>query len=285
MRLLITGGHGFTGQALTSFLKTKQIEYFCLGANLLDANAIRAEIQEIKPSHIIHLAALSYTDQSDALDYYRTNLIGTENLLDALLSVSIIPQKIIIASSAHVYGNQGGESITEDIKPQPITHYAISKLGAEFIGLARYPQLPIVITRPFNYTGVGHSSKFVIPKIVDHFLMGAREIELGNIEVYREYNDVRDICEIYYELLQKGKPGCTYNLASGRTYSLREVIDLMIKITGRTMAISINPELLRRHEITILSGNPMLLMETIGPRPWRSLTETLEWMLANPKSL
>ena len=140
-------------------------------------------------------------------------------------------------------------------------------------------RLPVVTTRPFNYTGVGHGAHFVIPKIVDHFVRRASVIELGNVEVYREYNDVRDICAIYLKLLEHGQAGQTYNLASGRTYSLSEVINILEKMTGHAMTVQVNTQYVRSNEIKMLSGSAKHLEGAIGQLEWRSLEKTLQWML------
>ena len=120
----------------------------------------------------------------------------------------------------------------------------------------------------------------MIPKIVDHFVRRASVIELGNIDVYREYNDVRDICAIYLKLLEHGQAGQTYNLASGRTYSLSEVISTLEKMTGQSMAVQVNPQFVRSNEIKTLSGSSHLLEQTIGKINWRSLKKTLQWMMS-----
>jgi nucleoside-diphosphate-sugar epimerase len=158
----------------------------------------------------------------------------------------------------------------------------MSKLAMEYLSKPFADRLPIVIARPFNYTGVGHAEHFVIPKIIAHFRQRAKIIELGNTDVYREYNDVRDVCQMYLMLLQKGNPSETYNLATGREYSLKEVIEMLEKLSGHRMQVNVNPAFLRSNEIDRLCGDPTHLIGRIGEQQYRHLEETLEWMLHSP---
>ena len=279
MRLLLTGADGFTGTHLTQAASQAGFEVVQLEAPLEDSVRLHAQVKAVQPTHVIHLAAISHVTHADTLAYYQTNLLSSLDFLDALSNLVKPPQKVILASSANVYGNTEQSPIMEAQIPAPVNHYAMSKLAMELLARNFDARLPIVITRPFNYTGIGHGAHFVIPKIVDHFVRKQNVIELGNVDVYREYNDVRDISAIYLALLERGQTGQTYNLASGRTHSLRQVIQLIEKMTGQTMAINVNPQFVRNNEIITLSGSPQLLEATIGKIHWRPLEETLQWMM------
>jgi nucleoside-diphosphate-sugar epimerase len=279
MRLLLTGMQSFTGRHLVDVAKLAGYEVFALEANLLDEKRVLEEVAQISPSHVIHLAGISHVTAGDPQGYYKVNLLGSLTLLDALAKVSIAPQKLILASSANVYGNNNHSPISEGEAPSPISHYAMSKLAMEYMSRPFLEKFPIVITRPFNYTGVGHASNFVIPKIVEHFKRRSTSIDLGNLDVFREYNDVRDISKIYLALLAHGRTGQTYNLASGRVVSLRQIIELLEKLTSHSMSVEINQKYVRANEIVTLSGSSNLLEKTIGKIAWRPLEETLQWML------
>ena len=281
MRLLLTGADGFTGIHLTQVAKQAGYTVFPLQAALENGQALRAQVQEIQPTHVIHLAAISHVTHADNLAYYQTNLLGSLDFLEALCELATPPQRVILASSANVYGNTPHSPITESQIPAPVNHYAMSKLAMELLAQNYAARLPLIITRPFNYSGVGHGAHFVIPKIVDHFARKDSVIELGNIDVYREYNDVRDIARIYTDLLRLGQAGQAYNLASGRVHSLREVIALLEKMTGHTMALQVNPQLVRSNEIVTLCGSHQHLEHTLGKIDWHSLEETLHWMLGS----
>lgn len=155
----------------------------------------------------------------------------------------------------------------------------MSKYAMEKMAVNYYQKLPIVITRPFNYTGVGHDLRFVIPKIVDHFKCGRTYIELGNIEVFREFNDVRVVRQIYIKLLEKGVSGQTYNLCSGRKISLRNVITTLEKIAGYKIEVKVNTKFVRENEVDVLLGSPKKIEQILGIISYRKLEDTLSWML------
>lgn len=279
MRLLLTGAEGFTGRHLTNAALTAGYEVFPLKADLTDAAAVAAEVSAIAPTHVVHLAAISAVTHADENAFYQVNLFGTLNLLKALVALPVAPAKVLLASSANVYGNQGGAAIAETVCPKPVNHYAMSKLAMEHMSANFFDRLPIVITRPFNYTGVGHDQRFVIPKIVDHFARKAKIIELGSLDVYREYNDVRQICEIYFKLLDQGVSGEVYNVCSGRAVSLREVLAMMTEVTGWHPEVRVNPEFVRANEIIKLAGDLTKISGVIGNVNGYSLRQTLTWML------
>lgn len=283
MRLLLTGADGFTGKHIELAAIASGYEVLPLKADLTDFELLVKEVCTSKPTHVIHLAAISDVNDSHQENYYRVNLFGTLNLLKALEGLEKIPEKVILASSANVYGANSGQLIKETQEPKPVNQYAMSKLAMEYMSILHAERLPILFTRPFNYTGVGHDNRFVIPKIVEHFAQGKHQIELGNLEVEREYNDVRDVAQIYIELLKKGRKGEIYNIASGRTYSLEVVIDILRNITGQSPNVSVNPVFVRKNDIQVLSGDPEKLECCIGQVNWHVLQDTLVWMLANSK--
>ncbi len=279
MKLLLTGAEGFTGRHLTNAALTVGYAVCPLKADLTDAAAVATEVAAIAPTHVVHLAAISAVTHADENAFYQVNLFGTLNLLKALVALPVAPAKVLLASSANVYGNQGGEvAIAETVCPKPVNHYAMSKLAMEHMAATYTDRLPIVITRPFNYTGVGHDLRFVIPKIVDHFVRKAPVIELGNLDVYREYNDVRQVCDVYLKLLDKGVAGEIYNVCSGRVVSLREVLELMAEISNWQPEVRVNPAFVRTNEIRRLSGSVVKLSATIDQVSGADLKPLLSWM-------
>lgn len=280
-RLLITGADGFTGRHLTAIATQAGFSVFELSADLTDTVAVFGEVSAINPTHVVHLAAISSVTHADQEAFYRVNLFGSLNLLDSLKALPTKPEKIMLASSANVYGNVDVGIIAESVCPQPVNHYAISKLAMEYMAATYMEDLPIIVTRPFNYTGVGHDNRFVIPKIVEHFKNGAPSIELGNLDVYREYNDVRMVCDAYLKLLNCGISGETYNVCSGNTISLREVISIAEKIVDKKIDVKVNPSFVRPNEVHKLSGNPEKLKAIVGDLQTFSLKDTLKWMLCS----
>lgn len=280
MRLLLTGAGGFTGLHLAKAARDVGYTMIELQGDICNKANVAEQIAQANPTHVIHLAGLSQVTGQDELDYYRTNLLGSLHVLSGLAGLQRLPQKVILASSANVYGNNPHSPIRESEPPSPISHYAMSKLAMEYLSKPFLDRLPIVITRPFNYTGVGHAEHFVIPKIISHFKQKAKIIELGNLDVFREYNDVRDVCQMYLRLLQKGIPGETYNLATGRVYALRDVINMLEKLSTHQLEVKVNSTFVRANEINRLCGDPTHLNKTIGIWQYRSLSDTLDWMLS-----
>jgi nucleoside-diphosphate-sugar epimerase len=140
-------------------------------------------------------------------------------------------------------------------------------------------RLPIVITRPFNYTGVGQGGQFLIPKLVDHYACKAMRIELGNLQVEREFNDVRMVCNAYLALLNQGQPGEAYNVCTGQTYTLQNVLNILTTVTGHKPDVQVNPAFVRANEVHRLCGNPNKLTTCTGPLSVYELSDTLQWML------
>jgi GDP-6-deoxy-D-talose 4-dehydrogenase len=213
----------------------------------------------LSPDAVVHLAAISFVGHGDDLGFYGVNVIGTLNLLAALARLPRAPGRVLLASSANVYGNCACSPIAETQAPAPVNHYAMSKLAMEHMARTYLDRLPIVFTRPFNYTGPGQAVNFVIPKLVDHFARRAPTIELGNLNVEREFNDVEMVCEAYLQLLVHGVPGETYNVCSGQPYTLQHVIDTLVQLTGHSPEITVNPAFVRANEVHRLCGNPAKL--------------------------
>lgn len=283
MKILLIGASGFTGQHFQKAAQAAGHEVVPLGANLTDKAGLTAEVASVAADAVVHLAAISFVGHADESAFYAVNTVGTTNLLAALASLPAGQRggKVLVASSANVYGNCLASPINEAQPPAPVNHYAASKLAMEHLALAWQDRLPIVITRPFNYTGPGQAGSFLIPKLVDHFARKAATIELGNLHVEREYNDVRTVVEVYLQLLSQGQSGQIYNVCTGQAYSLRDVLALLETLTGHRPAIATNPALVRANEVHTLRGDPGKLLATIEKMPSYTLTETLRNMLAS----
>lgn len=290
-KVLLTGIDSFTGRHLEAFLKKKGYSvsgtsrrisdpakgiYMC---DIADKPAVENAVAQTRPDHVIHLAGISHAGGQNAMDYYRVNTLGTEWVLTAIAEHAPSVKKVIIASSAAVYGRHASEVLDETLCPQPGSHYGISKLAAEHIARNFFDKLPVIIVRPFNYTGRGQPGHFVIPKIVGHFRKGDKVIELGNTEVVREFNDVEVACKAYAELLETGDCGEIVNLCTGKGVALSRVVSTLEKISGHSVNIRSNPEFIRQHEQKILVGSPEKLNGMIGRLPDIPLEQTLRSMI------
>lgn len=284
MRLLLTGAEGFTGRHFAQAAREAGYEVHALQADLTDAAALAQEAAAVVPTHVIHLAAISAVSHADELAFYRVNVLGTDHLLKALLALPESPRKVLLASSANVYGNAEQCPITEQQLPVPVNHYAISKLAMEHVARMNAARLPIVLARPFNYTGVGHDERFVLPKLVSHFARRAPHIELGNLNVEREFNDVRMVVHAYLRLLEHAPIGETYNVCTGRPVALQIAIQMLVALTGHSPAVTVNPAFVRVNEIQRLCGSPEKLVGANGTLPHYTIMDTLAWMLTETKA-
>ena len=295
-RVLITGLNGFTGRYVAVEMGNNGYEVFgigfsrpdnephCYNVDLLDIHALQKCIGQIKPHAVIHLAGIAFVGQGDPNLFYKVNLIGTLNLLKTLHEHAPDIESILLVSSANVYGNHSqcaDGKLSENTPVLPMNDYAVSKLGMEYMAALWMKKLPIFIVRPFNYTGVGQSDSFLIPKIVSHFKKRTKSIELGNLDVWREFNDVRTIAQIYRRLIEIVPAGSILNVCTGRMYSLREVIAMAESLTGHSMAVQINPAFVRENEVVKLCGDCSRLKKIIGKTMDIRLEDTLQWMLVN----
>jgi len=288
-RALITGRFGFTGRHLAQFLEHRGWEVFGLdpaedsnhnAAPTIDINDNKSVIQrltDVRPTHIVHLAAHSHV-VGDPLAFFRVNLLGTESLMEAIISSGIQLAKVLIASSANVYGNADHSPITEDEPLRPMNHYALSKASMEQMLFKWHARLPIVITRPFNYTGPGQSEAFVMPKIVHAFHRRDPVIRLGNLDVARDLSDIRFVCEAYHRLLKAQGTGQTFNICSGSSIHLLRVLELLREISGHEPRIEVDPAFVRKDEIKELCGSPRRLFEAVGEIPVFTHRDILDQM-------
>ncbi len=228
------------------------------------------------PDAIVHLAAISFVGHADQQAFYAVNVVGTTHLLDAAVQLPQAPQRVLIASSANVYGNNAHSPLTENEAPAPINHYAMSKLAMEYLARTYEHQLHLVVARPFNYTGPGQNVSFVVPKLATHFSAKAARIELGNLDVEREFNDVQMVCDAYLQLLKYGDRGGTYNICSGQPYTLRHLIDVFTELTGHQPEIDVNPAFVRANEVHRLCGSPRKLDELLARHGVRLISPPLE---------
>jgi nucleoside-diphosphate-sugar epimerase len=275
-KVLITGSYGFTGKHIAQYLTSKGLIVFGLQSDLLDKVGLREEVQQIKPHFVVHLGAKSFVRESIA-DIYKVNVEGTTNLLDELKRIGTV-NKVILASSATVYGNQALSVLSEDLVPKPVNHYGCSKLAMECMSQNYSNDFSIIITRPFNYTGVGQNEKFLVPKIVNAYKNKQTQLQLGNINVSREFNDIRDICHAYYELLKIKSEFHIVNLCSGRGIKLLDIITCMDRLSGTKMNVEVNPLFVRNNEIEFLVGDTNNLNELGISLNRFSIAETLLYM-------
>jgi nucleoside-diphosphate-sugar epimerase len=295
-RALITGLAGFTGRYMAERLRadgyrihgTVQSAADLAAANapgsevhavdLREPHAVADAIDAIRPDVVVHLAGIANVAHDDIANIWLVNVVGTRNLLAALARLDTPPRAVLLASSANVYGNATEGVIDEDVPPQPTNDYAASKLAMEFAARTFSAQLPLIFARPFNYTGVGQSTDFLLPKIVDHYARRAETISLGNTDVSRDFSDVRFVVDAYARLLEAAPRGETFNVCSGVGRTLGDVIDTLARIAGYAIDVRVDPRFVRANEVRTLTGSSAKLHRTVGNLKPVPLEETLRWM-------
>lgn len=296
-RALITGVQGFTGRYMALELHRAGYEVFGLAhvldatpvpgvhatyaCDLTDAAAVSKVLAEIKPDFVVHLAAIAFVAHGDIDAIYRTNVLGTRNLLQALVALETPLQAVLLASSANVYGNSTAGVLEESTSPAPANDYAVSKLAMEFMAKLYIGRLPLFFVRPFNYTGLGQSESFLLPKIISHVRRRAAVIELGNLDVDRDFSDVRVVVAYYRRLLEHPvMPGDTFNICSGIGHTLHDVLAQARLLAGYDFEVRVNPAFVRNNEVKTLIGSRLKLEQTVGVVPDIPLADTLEWMMS-----
>jgi GDP-6-deoxy-D-talose 4-dehydrogenase len=296
-RALITGVGGFTGRYMAARLASSGYRVWGtvrpgetladtqiadivtpLAADLLDRGALAHAVETVQPDVVVHLAAVAHVADSDVARTYVVNVVGTRNLLDALAHQRHVPRAVLLASSANIYGNATNGVIDETVAPQPANDYAVSKLAMEYVAKRWDAQLPIVVARPFNYTGVGQSADFLIPKIVDHYARGEKTISLGNLHVARDFSDVRDVVNAYAKLIEAAPRGATVNVCSGTGHTLGALLDALSRIAGYSIEVKVDPRFVRANEVRQLIGSNAKLRGIVGDSARKPLEDTLRWM-------
>jgi nucleoside-diphosphate-sugar epimerase len=219
------------------------------------------------PDVIVHCAAISSVTHGEALDYYATNVLGVKNMLAAAAKLPGRPRFIFI-STAGVYGNQPVEHLHEGLAPLPVHDYGMSKFCAERWVSIYADQLDTTIIRPFNIVGPKQNKTFIVPKLAKAFATGKKTIQLGNLDVYRDYIDIDLSCEILIELIQaKAAVGEIVNLCTGHGICLRDMITAMEKLAGYTIEVEQTPEFIRKFEVWRLLGSSDKLVSLLSKPP------------------
>lgn len=291
--ILVTGASGFTGG---HFIREATARgYRCIAVansagpavagaesshvvDLTDRDATVDLLRSVRPRYVVHMAAVSFVGHDDLSEMYLTNVVGSINLVDAAGIADVGVEKIIVASSANVYGNVEALPIREVTAVDPQNDYAVSKVAMEYALSVRAARDKLVIVRPFNYTGVGQAAHFLVPKIVAAHVRRDEALELGNIDVARDFSDVRDVVGAYLALLEARRPESVVNICSGRAVSVRYILEAMQRLSGHQPRLVANPALMRKQEIHTLYGSDDLLRSLVGDYRRHTFEDTLEWM-------
>ncbi len=290
MRVLVTGGAGFVGRHLCAGLVAAGYEVAGTpplgepGAfDVTDPESVARALRDARPDAVVHLAAVSSVAQShrDPSGTFRVNALGTMHLLTAMRDTC--PQaRLLLVGSGEVYGRpESPAPVPENAPLAPLSPYAVSKAAAEAAALQfhRSYGLDVVCVRPFNHLGAGQAGHFVVPSFAAQIARIQRGelapvLRTGDLSPVRDFLHVEDVIDAYVLLLRSGRGGETYNVASGRGRSIRDVLDELLALAGAKVAVEADPALLRPVEIPVLVGDAARL-RGLGWSPRHSVTEAL----------
>ncbi|SDI59329.1 GDP-mannose 4,6-dehydratase [Pseudomonas panipatensis] len=297
-RLFVTGLSGFVGQHLKAYLdrspelgwRLVETERF----DLLRAEALDAVVAEARPDAVIHLAGQTFVPAAfrDPAATFEVNLLGTLNLLQALKR-SGFNGSFLYVSSGDVYGQVDEQSlpIREEMPPRPRNPYAVSKVAAELLCQQwSYTEgWRIMLARPFNHVGAGQKDSFVLASAaqqVARIRLGLQApcLEVGDVDVTRDFLDVEDVVNAYFHILDKGTGGEIYNVCSGQERSIRELILQLAELAGVDLELVQDPARMRRAEQRRVCGSHAKLRNATGWKPNITIKQTLTTMLSDWES-
>jgi len=292
--LFITGLGGFVGQHIQSRLMLDDSAWTLLPAaspyDLTKPQSL-VDLWPQLPDAVIHLAGQTFVPEAfrDPARTFEINLLGTLNLLQALKARGF-KGPFLYVSSGDVYGqvDEAALPITEQQPPCPRNPYAVSKLSAEHLclqwGLSE--DWPVLVARPFNHIGTGQKDSFVIASAarqINRIKQGlqAPQLEVGDIDVTRDFLDVDDVISAYFALLEKGVPGQVYNICSGHEQSIRSLIEQLADLAGIELQLVQDPARMRRADQRRVRGSHQRLARTTGWTPQISIQQSLRAILSD----
>lgn len=313
VRTLITGAGGFAGQHLIRDLLDQGGQVFggtlgggepCGGVlsqaeiarvswlplDVTSDGSVAEALEQARPNRVFHLAAQSSVGASfaDPLATWNANATGTARLLYATARLPQRKLRVLVVSSAEVYGAvpEAEQPIPEQRSPVPINPYAASKAAAEMIALqvATTHGVEVVIARSFTHTGPGQDERFALAGFAEQLVRmhkGLTEpvLRVGNLSARRDYLDVRDAVRAYQRLLDFGANGTVYNVCSGEAHELADLVETLVTLSGTGARIQVDPDRFRPADIPLLCGDPQRI-RALGWSPAIPLQETLSDLLA-----
>jgi len=309
MRFLITGVSGFVGTTLARQLRTAGHEVFgttrhadtvrrppldadhVFVAPLNDAGRIAEVVRTVQPDGLFHLAGFTNPAASfnDADAAYAANLHGSLHVF-AAVSALRNPCRVVWVGSSAVYGHVEPDEtpVTESNPFRPLSPYAVSKAAADLAAYqwARTRALDVIRMRPFNHTGPGQDplyvcSDFARQLVAVEYRRQPAQVEVGNLDVRRDFSDVRDIARAYTLAQERATAGEAYNVCSGIPRAAREILDTLIRLSGVDVRIVVRPERQRRVDVPLLVGSPAKLSAATGWAPLIDWEQTLRDLLAD----
>jgi GDP-4-dehydro-6-deoxy-D-mannose reductase len=274
--VLVTGPEGFVGGHLRAELGDAFVPF---EGDVLDGGRFAATVREVRPDAVVHLAALSSVADSweDVTAVWRVNVLGTVTVAEALRAEAP-GARLLFVSSGEVYGRPPQVPTPEDAPVAPISPYGASKAAAELAAQQVSSELDVVIARSFPHIGPGQDERFAVASWAGQLArLGAEggELRVGDLDVDRDFTDVRDVCRAYRLLLDPVVEAGTYNVASGTPVSIRRVLDALVDEVGVQVSVVRDEARLRPADVPTVAGNPERLRAATGWSPEIPLGQTL----------
>lgn len=308
MNVLITGITGFAGSHLADYILDNHPDVQVYGmirwrsrmenirhldgrinlmeADLKDMSSLKKCLAEVEPERIFHLAAQSFVPTSwrCPAETFQINAVGQINLFEAVLSLGISP-KIQIAGSSEEYGLVNSDEVPmKETNPlRPLSPYAVSKVAQDLLGWQYFKSygMKVVRTRGFNHTGPRRGEVFICSNFARQIVEIEKKkrepvIHVGNLEAKRDFTDVRDMVRAYWLSLEKGEAGEVYNLGTGKTYSIKEILDMLLSLSQVDVKITVDPNRLRPSDVPILLSDSSKFVKLTGWEPRIPFRQSLE---------
>ncbi len=305
MQILITGAGGFVGGTLNRYLRAAVPDAHITGTqlpghtpppntdmrwvqvDLRDSASTQAILEDVRPDQIYHLAGQAFVPRSfeDPWDTLETNIRAQLNLILGCIALKIAP-KFLIAGSAEVYGAASVTPITENTPIAPNSPYSVSKVAQDMLGLQYHLShgLPIYRARPFNHFGPGQSDSFAAPAFAIQIARIEASLQepvlmVGDLSARRDFTDVRDVVRAYHLMIEHGRPGEVYNIASGKARTIQSLLDGLLAHSTVDISVQVDPTRLRPSKIPILEGDYARLHTATGWQPQIPFEQTLRDLL------